>query len=312
MPCINDADTLDFAEFTAAYDDLIRKVKTNKLTVDDFAGVTVTLTNPGTIGTERSVPRLMPGQGSIIGVGTLDYPTGFAGADPHTIADLGVSKVITISSTYDHRIIQGAESGLMLKQVHEYCSGTTTSTQTSSAPSACPTRRCGGARTSTPDGHESAQVVKQMQVATLINMHRVRGHLIADLDPLAAKPPEMHAELDPATYGLTIWDLDREFLTGGEVGIYAMVGGVSRMQLGEILHVLRDAYCRTIGIEYMHIQEPAEKRWIQEQVEGADPSCPSRTSGTSSAGSTPPRRSRSSSPPSTWVRSGSGSRAPSR
>ena len=100
-------------------------------------------------------------------------------------------------------------------------------------------------------------------------MYRVRGHLIADLDPLAAKPPEMHAELDPATYGLTIWDLDREFLTGGEVGIYAMVGGVARQQLGDILHVLRDAYCRTIGIEYMHIQEPEEKRWIQEAVEGA-------------------------------------------
>ena len=79
----------------------------------------------------------------------------------------------------------------------------------------------------------------------------------------------MHAELDPATYGLTIWDLDREFLTGGEVGIYATVGGVARQQLGDILHVLRDAYCRTIGIEYMHIQEPEEKRWIQEQVEGA-------------------------------------------
>ena len=82
------------------------------------------------------------------------------------------------------------------------------------------------------------------------------------------------AELDPLTYGLSIWDLDREFLTGGDVGLYAMVGGVSRMQLGEILHVLRDAYCRTIGIEYMHIQEPAEKRWIQEQVEGADPKLP--------------------------------------
>ena len=79
----------------------------------------------------------------------------------------------------------------------------------------------------------------------------------------------MHPELDPATYGLTIWDLDREFLTGGDVGIYAAVGGTDRLPLGDILHVLRDAYCRTIGIEYMHIQEPEEKRWIQEQVEGA-------------------------------------------
>ena len=119
-----------------------------------------------------------------------------------------------------------------------------------------------------------AQVLKQMQVSTLINMHRVRGHLIADLDPLSAKPPEMHPELDPATYGLTIWDLDREFLTGGDVGIYASVGGTRRLPLGDILGILRDAYCRTVGIEYMHIQEPEEKRWIQEQVEGAPTKLP--------------------------------------
>jgi 2-oxoglutarate dehydrogenase E1 component len=100
-------------------------------------------------------------------------------------------------------------------------------------------------------------------------MYRVRGHLIADLDPLAAEPPEMHSELDPATYGLTIWDLDRRFLTGGAQGIYAQVGDTERMALGDVLHVLRDAYCRTVGIEYMHIQEPEEKRWIQEQVESA-------------------------------------------
>ncbi|MEZ5238544.1 MAG: multifunctional oxoglutarate decarboxylase/oxoglutarate dehydrogenase thiamine pyrophosphate-binding subunit/dihydrolipoyllysine-residue succinyltransferase subunit [Microthrixaceae bacterium] len=102
-----------------------------------------------------------------------------------------------------------------------------------------------------------------------MNMYRVRGHLIADLDPLSAQPPEMHSELDPATYGLTIWDLDRQFLTGGSQGIYARVGDTERMALGDILHVLRDAYCRTVGIEYMHIQDPEEKRWIQEQVEGA-------------------------------------------
>ena len=105
---------------------------------------------------------------------------------------------------------------------------------------------------------------KQMQVNAVINAHRVRGHLIADLDPLAAKEPHMHAELDPATYGLTIWDLDREFLTG------TLGGAGDRLPLGDILRILRDAYCRRIGIEYMHIQEPEEKRWIQEHVEGVD------------------------------------------
>ena len=274
VPCIRDADTLDFAGFVAVYDDLVRKAKTNKLTVDDFSGVTVTLTNPGTIGTERSVPRLMPGQGAIIGVGALDYPTGFAGADPRTIAELGLSKVITLSSTYDHRIIQGAESGLLLKKVHDLLLGEDDFYEQLFRSIGVPYEAVRWRRDVNEPGREASQIEKQMQVSTLINMYRVRGHLIADLDPLSAEPPEMHPELDPATYGLTIWDLDREFLSGGETGIYAPVGGTHSMRLGDILGVLRDAYCRTVGIEYMHIQEPEEKRWIQEQVEGAPTKLP--------------------------------------
>jgi multifunctional 2-oxoglutarate metabolism enzyme len=274
VPCIRDADTHDFAGFVAVYDELVRKAKTNKLGVDDFSGVTVTLTNPGTIGTERSVPRLMPGQGAIIGVGSLGFPTGFAGADPRAIAELGISKVITISSTYDHRIIQGAESGLLLKKVHELLMGGDDFYEQLFRSIGVPYEAVRWRQDTTRSGGEAAQIEKQMQVSTLINMHRVRGHLIADLDPLSAEPPEMHPELDPATYGLTIWDLDREFLSGGDVGIYAPVGGKRRMTLGDILHVLRDAYCRTVGIEYMHIQEPEEKRWIQEQVEGAPSKLP--------------------------------------
>ena len=274
VPCIADADTMSFAEFIAVYDDLIRKAKTNKLTVDNFAGVTLTLTNPGTIGTERSVPRLMPGQGVIVGAGSLDYPTGFAGADPHTIAELGISKVITLSSTYDHRIIQGAESGMMLKKLHELLLGGDDFYQDIFRSIGVPYEAVLWRRDINGSDHESSQIEKQMQVSTLINMHRVRGHLIADLDPLAAKQPEMHPELDPATYGLTIWDLDRAFLTGGDVGIYAPVGGSRKLALDDLLHILRDAYCRTIGIEFMHIQEPAEKRWIQEQVEGAPTKLP--------------------------------------
>ena len=273
VPVIQQADTMSFAEFTAAYDDLVRKAKTNKLTVDDFQGATITLTNPGTIGTERSVPRLMPGQGAIIGVGSLDYPTAFAGADPHTMADLGMSKVITISSTYDHRIIQGAESGMFLRTVHQMLLGEHHFYETIFRDIGVPyesVRWRQDHRDRSGDDTDSSPLAKQMQVSTLINMYRVRGHLIANLDPLAATVPEMHAELDPATYGLTIWDLDREFLTGSDVGIYAPVGGVARQTLGDLLHTLRDAYCRTIGIEYMHIQDPEEKRWIQEQVEGVD------------------------------------------
>src|SRR5699024_3785894 len=114
-----------------------------------------------------------------------------------------------------------------------------------------------------PDDRESARLEKQVNVQTLIHQHRVLGHLIADLDPLAWKEPLMHSELDPATYGLTLWDLDRELLTGG-------VANRDRQRLGDLLHVLRNAYCRTIGIEYMHISDPDQKRWIQEQVEGVD------------------------------------------
>ncbi len=269
VPVIKDADTMDFAGFSAVYDELIRKAKTNKLTVDDFQGATITLTNPGTIGTERSVPRLMPGQGTIVGAGALGFPAAYAGADPRTLAELGMSKVLTLSSTYDHRIIQGAESGLFLKKVEELLLGEDGFYDDLFRSMGVPYEAVRWRQDAVGDeGRETAQVVKQMQVSTLINMYRVRGHLIADLDPLAAKAPEMHAELDPATYGLTIWDLDREFLTGSENGIYAPVGGVPRQRLGDLLHVLRDAYCRTIGIEFGHIQEPAEKRWIQEQVEG--------------------------------------------
>ena len=111
-----------------------------------------------------------------------------------------------------------------------------------------------------PIDREESMLQKQMQVATLIRVYRVRGHLIADLDPLHWKDPVMPVELDPFTYGLTIWDLDREFLTGG-------IGGTDRMQLGKLLGVLRDAYCRTIGVEYMHIQDTEEQRWIQSKVE---------------------------------------------
>ena len=206
----------------------------------------------------------MPGQGVIVGVGSLDYPTEWKAADPVTLADLGVSKVITISSTYDHRIIQGAESGLFLKRVEELLLGADGFYDEVFRALGVPYEAVQWRRDVNPIDREQAMLEKQMAVANLIRVHRVRGHLIADLDPLRWKEPEMPVELDPATYGLTIWDLDREFLTGG-------LGGRDRMALGDILHVLRDAYCRTIGIEYMHIQDQEEQRWIQEQVEGVAP-----------------------------------------
>ena len=266
VPCLPEADTLDFPNFVELYDTMIRKVRSNDLSPDDFAGVTVSITNPGTLGTVQSVPRLMPGQGVIVGVGTIDYPTAYQAADSRTLADLGVSKVITLSSTYDHRIIQGAESGMFLGAVHELLLGKHAFYEDIFREVGVPYEAVRWRPDILPLDREQAVITKQVQVNALINMHRVRGHLIADLDPLSANEPEMHAELDPATYGLTIWDLDREFLTTGLGGI-DMGQPDGKMPLGEILHVLRNAYCRTVGVEYMHIQELDEKQWIQEQVE---------------------------------------------
>ena len=259
-PVVKSADTLDFGEFIAAYDELIRKVKSNKLTIEDFQGANVTLTNPGTIGTVQSVPRLMPGQGVIVGVGSIDYPAEFEGADRSNLADLGVSKVVTITSTYDHRIIQGAESGLFLKHVKDLLLGEHDFYEDIFQALDVPYESVKWRPDINPIDKEEAMLRKQMAVAKLIRVHRVRGHRIADLDPLRWTEPHTPKELDPATYGLTIWDLDREFLTDG-------VAGVDKMRLGDLLGVLRDAYCRTIGVEYMHIQNTDEQQWIQERVE---------------------------------------------
>jgi 2-oxoglutarate dehydrogenase E1 component len=260
VPVIRDADTLDFRAFWGSYEEIIRKVRSNKLTVDDFAGTTITLTNPGTIGTKQSVPRLMPGQGVIVGVGAIDFPAEWRGADPVMLADLGASKTITISSTYDHRVIQGAESGIFLKRIEELLLGADGFYDEIFTSLGVPYEAIKWRRDVNSLDSEHTALEKQMAVATLIRVYRVRGHLIADLDPLRWKEPRMAPELDPATYGLTIWDLDREFLTGG-------LGGRDKAILSEILRVLRDAYCRTTGIEYMHIQDLDEQHWIQEQVE---------------------------------------------
>ena len=265
VPCITEADTRDFSSFVGAYEDLVRKIHANKIGADDFAGTTVTLTNPGTIGTVQSVPRLMPGQGAIIGVGALGFPPGFEAADPRTLAELGIGKTVTITSTYDHRIIQGAESGMFLAYVegclkgdHNFYEEIFASLQIPYEP--VHWERDVNASESEDEGIH-LRLVKQVHVQTLINMYRVRGHLIAHLDPLDAESPELHPELDPLHYGLTIWDLDRPFVADG-------LAGRDVCTLDEILHILREAYCRTLGVEYMHIQDPDQKRWIQEHVEG--------------------------------------------
>ncbi|MEW6155585.1 MAG: multifunctional oxoglutarate decarboxylase/oxoglutarate dehydrogenase thiamine pyrophosphate-binding subunit/dihydrolipoyllysine-residue succinyltransferase subunit [Actinomycetota bacterium] len=265
VPVVREADTLDFRAFHAAYEDLVRRARAGRATPDDFAGATMTLTNPGTLGTVASVPRLMPGQGVIVGVGALAYPAEYHGADPSRLADLGLSKVMTLTSTYDHRVIQGAESGLFLARAHELLMGADDFYGEVFRSMGVPYEPVQWRPDRNPISHDDMARAKQVHVQTLINMYRVRGHLIADLDPLGLKEVRTHPELDPATYGLTIWDLQREFFTDG-------LAGRDWMALGDVLGILRDAYCRRVGVEYMHIQEPDQKRWVQQQVEGVQTS----------------------------------------
>jgi 2-oxoglutarate dehydrogenase E1 component len=263
VPVIKDADTMDFRAFLLAYEDLVRKVHGGAYGADDLAGATVSITNPGTLGTVQSVPRLMPGQGAIFGVGALNWPAGFEAADPRALAELGVGKVMTLTSTYDHRIIQGAESGLFLKYVAECLTGSHDFYDQVFASLGIPYEPARWAKDANPSPTEgeAERILKQIRVQALINMYRVRGHLNAHLDPLSSEPPAPHAELDLSTYGLTIWDLQRSFVVDGLAGLYEAT-------LEKILAILRDAYCRTTGIEYGHMMDPVQKRWIQERVEG--------------------------------------------
>jgi len=261
VPVIKAAEALDFRGFVIAYEDLVRKVHTSKATPDDFAGATVTLTNPGTLGTVQSVPRLMPGQGAIVGVGALGYPAEFQAADRRSLAEIGVGPVVTLTSTYDHRIIQGAESGMFLTYMSECLTGQHGFYEAVFAAMDVPYEPVRWQADVNAGDSEHLRLVKQVHVQSLMNMYRVRGHLIADLDPLSAEPRPLHPELDPTTYGLTLWDLDREFVVDG-------LAGRNTLTLGEALDILRDAYCRTLGIEYMHIQDPEQKQWIQQHTEG--------------------------------------------
>jgi 2-oxoglutarate dehydrogenase E1 component len=254
---IKATETMDFGRFWHAYEDIIRRARHGKLTADDFAGTTISLTNPGTIGTVHSVPRLMSGQGCIVGVGALEYPAAFAGMSEEALADIAVSKTITLTSTYDHRIIQGAQSGEFLQRMHELLLGEDDfylSMFRSLHIPYEPVRWVQDRRFS----HEG-QIDKAARVIELINAYRSNGHLMADTDPLESTI-RSHPDLDIIKHGLTLWDLDREFPVGG-------FAGERVMKLRDILGVLRDAYCRRVGVEYMHITDPEQRSWLQERIE---------------------------------------------
>ncbi|MFJ4026578.1 multifunctional oxoglutarate decarboxylase/oxoglutarate dehydrogenase thiamine pyrophosphate-binding subunit/dihydrolipoyllysine-residue succinyltransferase subunit [Paenarthrobacter sp. NPDC089989] len=257
VPNIKKAETMDFAEFWHTYEDLIKRARNGKLTADDHAGTTVSLTNPGGIGTVHSVPRLSKGQAAIIGVGALDYPAEFQGASEKIIAQNAISKILTLTSTYDHRVIQGAGSGEFLKLVHQLLLGAQNFYDEIFEALRIPYEPVRWSPDLQVDPADEINKVARIQ--QLIHSYRVRGHLMADTDPLEYVQRK-HPDLDVLTYGLTLWDLDREWPTGG-------FGGKPQLKFRDILGVLRDAYCRTTGIEYMHIQEPAERKWFQDELE---------------------------------------------
>ncbi len=256
VAAIKGAESMDFAGFWSAYEDIIRRARTGKLTADDFAGTTISLTNTGTMGTNHSVPRLMAGQGTIVGVGAMEYPAEFSGMSEDALTVQAISKTMTLTSTYDHRIIQGAQSGEFLRRIHQLLLADDFYDEIFAALRIPyePVRWL----VDREFAHEG-QIDKNARVIELINAYRTSGHLMADTDPLEYTV-RSHPDLDITRHGLTLWDLDREFPVGG-------FAGEKLMKLRDILGVLRDAYCRRVGVEYMHITDPEQRRWIQTRIE---------------------------------------------
>jgi 2-oxoglutarate decarboxylase len=271
VPNIKNAGGVSFQEYLNAFDDLVARARTGKLAPADFQGTTISLTNPGTVGTMSSNPRLMLGQGAIIATGAIDFPAEYHGTAEETRAILGISKVMTLTCTYDHRIIQGAESGAFLGKVQALLDGKDGFYEEIFDHLRMPHQPVHWETDRKPllpgvISARTAEIAKEAGIMQMINAYRVRGHLIADLDPLGHEP-SYHPELDPETYGLTIWDLDREFLTGS-LGQHAADSGHKPVAtLREILETLRQTYCGKVGPEYMNIQVPEEKRWLQMRME---------------------------------------------
>jgi len=263
VPNIKNANRMNFKEFWSTYDDLVTRSRKGQIDPAEFAGTTITLTNPGTIGTAASIPRLMVGQGAIIATGAIQYSPEYQAMSPSTISALGVSKVMTLTSTYDHRIIQGAESGFFLKEINELMLGKDNFYDEIFEVLNIPYKPYVWKADYQPGIFDNAanteEIEKQAKVLQFINLYRVRGHLIANLDPLGFQT-SYHPELDPATYNLTIWDMDRFFITGG-------FSGLKTASLRQILEILQKTYCEKIGVEYMHIQNPEEKVWLQSKME---------------------------------------------
>ncbi|WP_448855001.1 multifunctional oxoglutarate decarboxylase/oxoglutarate dehydrogenase thiamine pyrophosphate-binding subunit/dihydrolipoyllysine-residue succinyltransferase subunit [Corynebacterium camporealensis] len=262
VAAIKECENKTFAEFVEAYEDIVARSRKNKLTMDDFSGVTINLTNPGGIGTRHSIARLTKGAGSIIGVGSMDFPAEFAGTSADRLADMGVGRLVTMTSTYDHRVIQGAESGDFLRTMSQlliddkFWDELFESMEVPYSPYRW------------AQDVPNSGIDKNTRVMQFIEAYRSRGHLLANINPLGWKQPGLpwpdHRDLDMATHGLTIWDLDRVFNVGG-------FGGKEQMTLREVIGRLRSAYTLKVGSEYTHILDRDERSWLQDRLEAGMP-----------------------------------------
>ena len=264
VPNIKGVDRMNFKEFLYAYAELIAKARAGKLEISDYQGTTISVTNPGTLGTVSSVPRLMQGQGAILATGAIDYPAEFQSMSPEQLHQLGVSKVMTMTCTYDHRIIQGAESGLFLQKINALLNGHEDFYDSIFADLEIPYEPMPpGADTFSAFTNGAADEFEHdrraIAVWRLMYMYRMRGHGHAEIDPLRQRK-DRSPELDLEYYGLTIWDLDREFYCEG-------LAKKEKSPLRDIIRLLRDTYCGYIGAEYMHILDLQERRWLRERME---------------------------------------------
>ncbi|HET9097094.1 MAG TPA: multifunctional oxoglutarate decarboxylase/oxoglutarate dehydrogenase thiamine pyrophosphate-binding subunit/dihydrolipoyllysine-residue succinyltransferase subunit [Candidatus Baltobacteraceae bacterium] len=271
VPVIRNADTLDFVQFRAKYEELVAKARDNKLTADELQGASFTLTNPGGIGTSASVPRLMAGQGAIIAAGAIGYPPGFAGANEAAIKSLGISKIMQMTSTYDHRVIQGAQSGEYLRRIDELLQGkdgfyqsvfATFGVQAGPAPQAA-TAAMPALVTPAPQPQAAAPSDEMLRAVAagmaIVAAYRTHGHLAATLDPLGT-PPMGDPSLEPASWGLTP-------ALQSAIPASVLRVKVPGNTLADVLPRLRDTYSSTIAYEVEHISNTEQREWLRDVIE---------------------------------------------
>ena len=278
VPVIHGASEMGFGEFVAAYDEAVAGARDNTLAPDAYQGAQITLTNPGGIGTVASVPRLMPGQGTIVATGAIAFPPGLAQADPGAMKEMGVAKVMTMTSTYDHRVIQGAESGAFLKRIDELLQGEDgfyEGVLDALGVSSQRVEPSGGDAEVTADdpvpaaaapavtGVADEALLQAVQAATsVVKAHRMHGHLAARLDPLGAEPHGDPA-LDPATVGLTPELMER-------IPASVLRVAVPGDTFAEALPHLAETYTGTIAYEIEHIAGHRRRIWLRQAIESGE------------------------------------------